>query len=202
MSRDMTKPTKWLCARRRLRSALGIRSVWSESSLSAFKKVWVLSYPLSTSEDWSDWADAQADLSVRKAHTHFVDFVMSWLVIKLKHFLYAIKVSSFLILNCFNAKLYLIRFEVSSALFLLITKNMSGRTTNLTKCPANIQINLGIWPVWSESLMCALWVARDSSLLLADSEDSDWTVWMPRLIWVFAGPTGHFVGFVMLGLRY
>ena len=24
--------------------------------------------------------------------------------------------------------------------------------------------------------------------------------WMPRLIWVFAGPTGHFVGFVMLWL--
>ena len=31
------------------------------------------------SEDWSDWADAQADLSVRWAHTHFVGFVMSWL---------------------------------------------------------------------------------------------------------------------------
>ena len=28
---------------------------------------------------WSDWADAQADLSLRWAHTHFVCFVMSWL---------------------------------------------------------------------------------------------------------------------------
>ena len=28
---------------------------------------------------WSDWADAQADLSLRWADTHFVDFVMSWL---------------------------------------------------------------------------------------------------------------------------
>ena len=28
---------------------------------------------------WSDWADAQADLSLRWAHTHFVGFVMSWL---------------------------------------------------------------------------------------------------------------------------
>ena len=26
---------------------------------------------------WSDWADAQADLSLRWAHTHFVGFVMS-----------------------------------------------------------------------------------------------------------------------------
>ena len=28
------------------------------------------------SEDWSDWADAQADLSLRWAHSHFVGFVM------------------------------------------------------------------------------------------------------------------------------
>ena len=31
----------------------------------------------------------------------------------------------------------------------------------------------------------------------AHSEDSDQTGWMPRLIWVFAGRTCHFVGFVM-----
>ena len=30
------------------------------------------------------------------------------------------------------------------------------------------------------------------------SEDSDQTVWMRRLIWVFAGCSSHFVGFVML----
>ena len=29
---------------------------------------------------WSDWADAQADLSLHWAHTHFVGFVMSWLI--------------------------------------------------------------------------------------------------------------------------
>ena len=32
-SRPMTKPTKWQCAQRRLRSAWAIRLVWSESSL-------------------------------------------------------------------------------------------------------------------------------------------------------------------------
>ena len=31
----------------------------------------------------------------------------------------------------------------------------------------------------------------------AYSEDFDQTGWMPRLIWVFAGRTGHFVGFNM-----
>ena len=45
------------------------------------KKVWVLSYPLNAQQRlWSDWVDAQADLSLRWAHTHFVGFVMSWLI--------------------------------------------------------------------------------------------------------------------------
>ena len=40
------------------------------------KKAWVLSYPLSAQRRlWSDWADAQADLSLRWPHTHFVGFV-------------------------------------------------------------------------------------------------------------------------------
>ena len=45
------------------------------------KKAWVLSYPLSAQRRlWSDWADAQADLSLRWEHTHFVCFVMSRLI--------------------------------------------------------------------------------------------------------------------------
>ena len=57
--------------------SLGIRTVWSESSLSA---QWVAKDPSflrADSEDWSDWADAQADLSLRWAHNHIIDFVMS-----------------------------------------------------------------------------------------------------------------------------
>ena len=57
--------------------------------------------------------------------------------------------------------------------------------------------NLGFRPVWSESLLCAQWVAKDPSFLHADSEDSDQSGRMPRLIWVFAGRTYHFVGFVV-----
>ena len=49
------------------------------------KKAWVLSYPLSAQRRlWSDWVDAQTDLSLRWAHTHFVGFVMSWLMLLLK----------------------------------------------------------------------------------------------------------------------
>ena len=60
---------------------LGIRPIWSESSLSAWRKSWVLSYRLSAQRRlWSDWADAQADLSLRWTHSHFVGFVMSRLL--------------------------------------------------------------------------------------------------------------------------
>ena len=47
------------------------------------KKPWGLSYPLSAQRRlWSDWADAQADLSLCWWHTHFVGFVMSRLKCK------------------------------------------------------------------------------------------------------------------------
>ena len=46
------------------------------------KKAWVLSYPLRARRRlWSDWADAQADLSLRWVHSHFVGFVMSRLIL-------------------------------------------------------------------------------------------------------------------------
>ena len=55
--------------------SLGILPVWSESSLCT---QWVAKDPSflhANSEDsWSDWADAQADLSLRWAHSHFVGF--------------------------------------------------------------------------------------------------------------------------------
>ena len=46
--------------------SLGIRPVWS-----------VFAEPCRQRRLWSDWADAQADRSLRWAHTHFVGFVMS-----------------------------------------------------------------------------------------------------------------------------
>ena len=51
-----------------------------------------------------------------------------------------------------------------------------------------------------QSSLYALRIAKDLWLLYVDSEDSDQTGQMPRLIQVFAGCTGHFVCFVMLRL--
>ena len=60
--------------------SMGNRPVISESSLCAQWAAKDPSFLHADSEDWSDWADAQADLSLRWAHTHFVGFVMSRLI--------------------------------------------------------------------------------------------------------------------------
>ena len=49
------------------------------------------------------------------------------------------------------------------------------KTNKMNVCPANTPISLGIRPVWSESSLCAQWIAKDPSFLHADSEDSDQT---------------------------
>ena len=63
------------------------------------------------------------------------------------------------------------------------------KTNKMSVRPAKTQISLGIRPVWSETSLCTQWVAKDPRFLHADSEDSDQTGRMPRLIWVFTGPT-------------
>ena len=65
--------------------------------------------------------------------------------------------------------------------------------------PAKTRISLGIHPVWSESSLCAQWVAKDPRFSHADSED--WSDWVDiqadmRLCWAHS----HFVGFDMRGL--
>ena len=63
------------------------------------------------------------------------------------------------------------------------------KTNNVVVRPAQTQINLGICLVWPDSLLSAQTVAKGLSYLNADSEDSDQTGRMPRLIWVCAGRT-------------
>ena len=63
------------------------------------------------------------------------------------------------------------------------------KTNKVSVRPAKTQISLGICPGWSESSLCAQWVAKGPSFLHADSEDFDQTGWMPRLTWVSAGRT-------------
>ena len=66
----MTKLTKWHMRPAKTQIAV------------CMKKHWVLSYQLSTQQRlWSDWMDAQTDLSFCWAHSDFVGFVMRQLII-------------------------------------------------------------------------------------------------------------------------
>ena len=93
------KSAKWHVYPAKTQISLGIHPVWSESSLCA---QWVAKDPKflhadSKSEDWSDLADAQADLSLHWAHSHFVGFVMRWLIsyITFQHRQLSVPASSF-----------------------------------------------------------------------------------------------------------
>ena len=63
------KTTKWHLSPAKTQISLGIHPVRSESSLSAWRKLGSLATHWVHSEDWSDWADAQADLSLCRVHT-------------------------------------------------------------------------------------------------------------------------------------
>ena len=91
--------------------------------------------------------------------------------------------------------------------FLSVFEPRHDKTNKVNVRPPKTQISLGIRPVWSESSLCVYWVARDPSFLHANSENSDQTVRMPRLIWVLAGCTlillvfhiaAHFICFLVL----
>ena len=66
----MTKPIKWSVRPVKTQVSLVIRPVWSESSLSAWRIIGSFGHPNSAQRRlWSDWADAQADLSLRRRTT-------------------------------------------------------------------------------------------------------------------------------------
>ena len=68
--------------------------------------------------------------------------------------------------------------------------------------PAKPQISLGIRPVCSVSSLSAWRKLGSLASHWAQSEDSDQTGRMLRLIWVFARRTCHFFGFIRRRLNY
>ena len=66
-------------------------------------------------------------------------------------------------------------FSVVSLLLTFEPQHDKTNKMTVTVRPAKTRISLGIHPVWSETSLCAQWVAKDPSFLHADSEDwSDW----------------------------
>ena len=57
LSHDLTKPTKWVCAQQRIRSAWASAQSDPESSLSAWRNLGCLATHSAHSKLWSDWVD-------------------------------------------------------------------------------------------------------------------------------------------------
>ena len=86
-----------------------------------------------------------------------------------------------------------VRFELFKGKY-----HLSHSTTKPAKRPvrpAKTQISLCIHPAWSVFAVRSV-SSFGPRFLHVDSEDTDQTVWMSRLIWVFAGRTGYLEGFV------
>ena len=85
MSLVTTKPTIWHVRPAKTQIRLGICPLWSESSLVLNGLLRTLAFfSCGQRRLWSDWANAQADLSLRWAHSHSVGFVMRRLNCHLK----------------------------------------------------------------------------------------------------------------------
>ena len=92
MSHLMTKPTKWLCAQRRLRSAWAFPQSDQSLCYALYRKLKTQGFFTADSEDSDDWMDAQADPSLRCAHRSFCWFCpapaqisTSWLLVRDRH---------------------------------------------------------------------------------------------------------------------
>ena len=132
LSRLMTKPTKWHVRPAKTQISLDIRPVCSESSLGAQWVANIQSFLHADGEDWSDWADAETDLSLRWAHMPFCWFC--------REAVYLSKVADW--------KFYQVglNFPYEPKNPLLITCTLSSTKTCLTKPCVNF-INM-LHPCW------------------------------------------------------
>ena len=115
----MTKPTK-MCAPSEDSDQPGHPPSLIRVFAVRMKNAWVLSYPLSALRRlWSDWVDAQADLSLRWAHTHFVGFVMSRLKL------------NFILSRCARDKSFIARKPEVHSILLVVKKLLKNVTLRI-----------------------------------------------------------------------
>ena len=185
MSHHMTKPTKWHMHPAKTQISLGICPVWSVFAVGV-KKYWVLSYPMSAQRSlWSDWEDAQADLSLLGAQVSLLVlsccgscYFSTMLLSLLSHKLNTEYVSEFFFffLVLFGTKRLIIcvtqiwfkkilqfcpwqffyqEFFIKLITFEWLLHQSLTKSRKRPVRPVKPQINLGICPVWSESFLSA-----------------------------------------------
>ena len=83
-----------------------------------------------------------------------------------------------------------------------INEPQHDKTNNMASAPGENSDQPGHPPSMTTVSLCVQLVAKGSRFIQAGSEDFYQTGLMARLIWVIAGRTGHFVGFVVLRLKH
>ena len=86
--------------------------------------------------------------------------------------------------------------------YVIIYVPLHDKTNKMTCTPSVDSDQPGHLPTLISVSLCTQRIDKDPRYLHAESEGSDQTGWMAKLIRVFAGRTCHFVGFVMLQLNY
>ena len=158
----MTKTTKWHLRPAKTQISLGIRPVWSESSLLRCSSC-------GQRRLWSDWADAQADLSLHWAHSHFVGFVMRRLNYIINQDFFNLKgywyYSFGLIFSFLIRQFFMVRNCLFCLLYVMIWEPEHSKTNKPVR-PSKTQISVSY-----QSSPCTLWVTKDPNFLQVDRED-------------------------------
>ena len=134
LSHLMTKPTKWHVRLAKPQISLGICQVWSESLLSAWRKIGSLATRCEHSEDWSDWVDAQL-IWVLPGRTVSL-LVLSW------------------------GGSFVTVFDIDSLWILLELHH--NKTCLCYMWTTKMQISLCIHAVWSAPLLFTAWIQATS----------------------------------------
>ena len=168
---------------------IGVRVfvVWSESLLSAWIRIGSLATHVAYSEDWA-WAERKPRLILV-----FAVCTGGFFLFRLSHDKLTIQLSNvvfykIILITCFYAH----QMGTTLDAVILGTKKDESRhdkTNKMRVRPEKIQISLGIRPVWSESSLSAWRKLGSLATHWVQSEDSNQTGRMPRLIWVFPGRT-------------
>ena len=122
------------------------------------KKARVLSYPLSAQRRlWSDWVDASVCLSLRWAHTHFVCFVMLWLIPS------TIMILSFWTDRAGQTVQTQIRLLLGSTLFAILSASFGRITSTVKPLCSNfrfITANFRGSDLWLRHFLCIFIIAQ------------------------------------------
>ena len=108
---------------------------------------------------------------------------------------HCLSVSSFAVLSNVACRKCILNFRSHQLhLALKSCEPRHYKTNKMSVRRAKTQISMGIRQVWSESSLSAWRNLGSLATSWAHSEDSDQTVRMPRLNWVFAGRTAILLG--------